>query len=95
MIANHAVVAVAALDHIGLSSSPSAGLSRDVSGIGGNIGGINMGRVPSAGAGSDHFADVGALAGSAVAAADPAQRGAALALYALAGFTTGFLGPWR
>ena len=24
---------------------------------------------------------------------DPAQRGAALALYALAGFTTGFLGP--
>jgi len=39
------------------------------------------------------FADVGALAGGAVAAADPAQRGAALALYALAGFTTGFLGP--
>jgi MFS family permease len=38
------------------------------------------------------FADVGALAGGAVAA-DPAQRGAALALYALAGFTTGFLGP--
>ena len=38
------------------------------------------------------FADVGALAGGAVAAADPAQRGAALALYALAGFTTGFLG---
>ena len=31
--------------------------------------------------------------GGAVAAADPAQRGAALALYALAGFTTGFLGP--
>jgi len=29
------------------------------------------------------FADVGALAGGAVAAADPAQRGAALALYAL------------
>lgn len=27
------------------------------------------------------FADVGALAGGAVAAADPAQRGAALALY--------------
>jgi hypothetical protein len=25
--------------------------------------------------------------------ADPAQRGAALALYALAGFTTGFIGP--
>jgi MFS family permease len=39
------------------------------------------------------FADVGALAGGAVAAADSAQRGAALALYALAGFTTGFLGP--
>jgi MFS family permease len=39
------------------------------------------------------FADVGALAGGAVAAADPAQRGAALALYALCGFTTGFLGP--
>lgn len=39
------------------------------------------------------FADVGALAGGAVAAADPTQRGAALALYALAGFTTGFLGP--
>src|SRR5438552_6381911 len=39
------------------------------------------------------FADVGALAGGAVAAADPARRGAALALYALAGFTTGFLGP--
>jgi MFS family permease len=39
------------------------------------------------------FADVGALAGGAVVAADPAQRGAALALYALAGFATGFLGP--
>jgi predicted MFS family arabinose efflux permease len=39
------------------------------------------------------FADVGALAGGAVAAADPEQRGAALALYALAGFTTGFVGP--
>lgn len=39
------------------------------------------------------FADVGALAGGAVAAADPAQRGAALALYAVSGFTTGFLGP--
>lgn len=39
------------------------------------------------------FADVGALAGGAVAAANPAQRGAALALYALGGFTTGFLGP--
>lgn len=39
------------------------------------------------------FADVGALAGGAVAAADPVQRGTALALYALSGFTTGFLGP--
>jgi predicted MFS family arabinose efflux permease len=39
------------------------------------------------------FADVGALAGGAVAAADPAQRGAAGALDARAGFTTGFLGP--
>jgi MFS family permease len=39
------------------------------------------------------FADVGSLAGGAVAAADPAQRGAALALYALAGFTAGFIGP--
>jgi len=39
------------------------------------------------------FADVGAVAGGAVAAADPAQRGASLALYALSGFTTGFLGP--
>jgi len=39
------------------------------------------------------FADVGALAGGAVTAAAPAQRGASLALYALSGFTTGFLGP--
>jgi hypothetical protein len=39
------------------------------------------------------FADVGALAGGAVAADDPVHRGAALALYALAGFTTGSLGP--
>ncbi|HEY1261690.1 MAG TPA: MFS transporter [Stellaceae bacterium] len=39
------------------------------------------------------FADVGALAGGAVAAADPARRGAALAVYALAGYSTGFLGP--
>jgi len=39
------------------------------------------------------FADVGALAGGAVAAADPAQRGSALALYALAGFATGFAAP--
>jgi MFS family permease len=39
------------------------------------------------------FADVGALAGGAVSAADPARRGAALAIYALAGYATGFLGP--
>jgi MFS family permease len=39
------------------------------------------------------FADVGALGAGAVSAADPAQRGAALALYALAGFATGSLGP--
>lgn len=39
------------------------------------------------------FADVGALAGGVVAAADPARRGIALALYALSGFATGFLGP--
>jgi MFS-type transporter involved in bile tolerance (Atg22 family) len=29
----------------------------------------------------------------AVMLADPARRGAALSVYALAGFTTGFLGP--
>lgn len=39
------------------------------------------------------FADVGALAAGAVALSDPARRGAALAVYALAGFTTGFVGP--
>jgi hypothetical protein len=39
------------------------------------------------------FADVGALGAGAVSAADPAQRGAALALYALAGFATGSLSP--
>lgn len=39
------------------------------------------------------FADVGALAGGVVAAADPTRRGAALALYAVAGFAAGFLGP--
>jgi MFS family permease len=39
------------------------------------------------------FADVGALAGGAVAAADPARRGGALALYALVGFASGFAGP--
>ena len=39
------------------------------------------------------FADVSALGVGAVMRADPARRGAALAVYALAGFTTGFLGP--
>ncbi len=39
------------------------------------------------------FADVSALGVGAVMLADPARRGAALAVYALAGFTTGFLGP--
>ena len=39
------------------------------------------------------FADVGALGAGAVSAADPAQRGTALAIYALAGFATGSLGP--
>ncbi len=38
------------------------------------------------------FADVSALGVGAVMLADPARRGAALAVYALAGFTTGFLG---
>jgi MFS family permease len=39
------------------------------------------------------FADVGALGVGAVMVSDPARRGAALAVYALTGFTTGFLGP--
>lgn len=39
------------------------------------------------------FADVGTLGAGAVALSDPALRGAALAVYAFAGFTTGFLGP--
>ena len=39
------------------------------------------------------FADVGALAGGT--AAEPSQRGAALALYALVGYTTRFAGPVR
>lgn len=39
------------------------------------------------------FADVSALGVGAVMLSDPARRGAALAIYALAGFTTGFLGP--
>jgi len=39
------------------------------------------------------FADVGALGVGAVIAADPRRRGTAMAVYALAGFTTGFFGP--
>jgi MFS family permease len=39
------------------------------------------------------FADVSSLGVGAVILSDPARRGAALAVYALAGFTTGFLGP--
>jgi MFS family permease len=39
------------------------------------------------------FADVGALAAGAVAAAEPERRGASLALYAFAGSMTGFIGP--
>lgn len=39
------------------------------------------------------FADVGALGAGAVALSNPATRGAAFAVYAFAGFTTGFLGP--
>jgi MFS family permease len=39
------------------------------------------------------FADVSALGVGAVMMSDPERRGAALAVYALAGFTTGFLGP--
>lgn len=39
------------------------------------------------------FADVGALSSGAVAFSSPERRGAALAVYSFAGFTTGFLGP--
>jgi len=39
------------------------------------------------------FADVSALGAGAVAFSDPKKRGAAFAVYAFAGFTTGFLGP--
>jgi MFS-type transporter involved in bile tolerance (Atg22 family) len=39
------------------------------------------------------FADVGALAGGAVVATNPAERGRALGLYAMTGFASGFLGP--
>jgi MFS family permease len=39
------------------------------------------------------MADASALASGAVAAADPARRGAALALYAFTGYTAAFVGP--
>jgi MFS family permease len=39
------------------------------------------------------FADVSSLGVGAVILSDPMRRGAALAIYAFAGFTTGFLGP--
>jgi MFS family permease len=39
------------------------------------------------------FADVGALGAGAISLADPARRGAALAVYGFVGFATGFLGP--
>lgn len=39
------------------------------------------------------FADVGALGAGSVALSDPARRGASFAVYAFAGYTTGFLGP--
>ncbi len=39
------------------------------------------------------FGDVGALAGGAIAAAEPGRRGASLALYAFAGSVSGFIGP--
>ena len=39
------------------------------------------------------MADASALASGAVAAADPARRGAALALYAFTGYTAAFIGP--
>jgi MFS family permease len=39
------------------------------------------------------LADASALAAGAVAAADPARRGAALALFAFVGYTAAFIGP--
>jgi MFS family permease len=39
------------------------------------------------------FADVGALGVGAISSSDPSRRGASMAVYALAGFTSGFLGP--
>ena len=39
------------------------------------------------------IADAGALSSGAVAAADPARRGTALAAYAFVGYTAAFVGP--
>ncbi len=39
------------------------------------------------------FADVGALSAGAIASTTPLQRGSALGLYAMVGFSSGFLGP--
>lgn len=39
------------------------------------------------------FADVGTLGSGAVAHANPTRRGAALSIYAVAGFASGFAGP--
>lgn len=39
------------------------------------------------------IADAGALSSGAVAAADPARRGAALSSYAFTGYTAAFVGP--
>ena len=39
------------------------------------------------------IADAGALSSGAVASADPARRGAALAAYAFTGYTAAFVGP--
>jgi MFS family permease len=39
------------------------------------------------------IADAGALASGAVATADPARRGTALAAYAFIGYTSAFAGP--
>ena len=39
------------------------------------------------------FADVGALGVGAIGSSTPSRRGASMAVYALAGFTTGFFGP--
>jgi hypothetical protein len=39
------------------------------------------------------FADVGALGVGAISTSTPSRRGASMAVYALAGFTSGFLAP--